>query len=305
MKILLQLLIMPHYPPKLFLLLPVLAILASCEQRPVEINLPQEEEKMTLIGILLDGIPLEVYFGKTQQFNSETIDYEVDDPLIILFEDGIPIDTIVYFEAPPNSGDRLLVYRSKRIVSLQPGSCYYLTAEAEGLPSIRTELQCYEPKLQVDTVQINAEITREFPENEDGFSPIRILISSVATSIRGNVASGEVVLLQIFGSRGFYPRIYYNKGAEIEVPIPLHPTISALDWVWENSEEEYYLEDRRNLIVEITRYPADYEHFINTINAQSEEISGFAPSSEPVPNNIINGYGYFSVGERYASTFEL
>jgi hypothetical protein len=291
-------------------LLGILAIFASCEQRPIEIDLPEEEEKLTLIGILLDGIPLDVYVGKTQQFNLDTIDYDVDDPLIILFEDGVPIDTLTAFSTPANQRNPQLLFRSQRIMALRASSCYYLTAEVEGLPSIRTEPQCYDPKLQLDTMSINAEIIEEYPENEEGFSPVRVLLRSVTTHIIGSVNPGDIVLLQFFSSTSFSPRTYSNKGADVEVPIPLYANLGALNWTWNNSDEYLttrgiYVKDRKELVLEITRYPADYEDFFNTIYAQTEEISGLGATNEPAPNNIINGYGYFSIGERYARTFEF
>ncbi|MEZ4988025.1 MAG: hypothetical protein R2795_23850 [Saprospiraceae bacterium] len=52
------------------------------------------------------------------------------------------------------------------------------------------------------------------------------------------------------------------------------------------------------LFLEIIRYPAEFEYFIKIIDSQTEDIGGLGARNIPVPDNVENGYGFFSIAER-------
>ena len=107
----------------------ILLALASCEKN-VTIDIPKKNPKLVINSVMQKGIPLTASIGKSRHIleapglNPQDT-YIVTDALTVLFENGTPVDTLVY-----DAGYHL--YRTSHNTALRNGYNYTLRVGAPG-----------------------------------------------------------------------------------------------------------------------------------------------------------------------------
>ncbi|WP_170067683.1 DUF4249 family protein [Neolewinella xylanilytica] len=280
-----------------------------------DIILPSEpvDPQLVVLAYLIDGAPAEVFISKLLPLDADTIDYGVPSAMVKLYRNDSLETTLLYSliygsncgEVGPSG--RCPFSASKHIspdsLQLQDGAVYRIEVEAAGFPTVSSEAVVFNRNLQ------NLSIETVVTDTVTG-SRQRKALTIDTIAIDYDYTGGREDLLYLYLDFDFRDsRSVYNdwlwgiNGPVADWRIPLNTAGGKQVFVQPGpaiDQRPVGFPIDRSFTVNITRYPAEYLRFYETVTAQDLTVSGIyagAPSS--IPTNMTGGLGYFVILEHY------
>ena len=289
-------------------------VCTRCAERDIILPNPPVDPQLVVLAFLIDGAPAEVFVSKLLPLDADTIDYGVPTAEVRLYRND-SLETLLPY-APlygSNCGDldpngRCPFFGSKHIspdsLQLQDGAVYRIEVEAAGFPPVSSEAVVFNRQLR------NLSIETVVTDTVTGVSQQRKALTIDTIRIEHEYVGGRDDLRYLYIDFDYADsrRIYsdWQEGTTSPLSdwrIPLDAAEGKQVFVEPGPAINYqsagYAIDF-SFSVNVTRYPADYVRFYETVIAQDLTVSGLyggAPTS--IPSNMTGGFGYFVILEHY------
>jgi hypothetical protein len=285
---------------------------ASCE-KTVTINIPEKAPRLILNSILEKGDTIHLVVGKTRHILSTAImgnldeSYAVKDASAVVFENSIPVDTLVYYSSSHD-------YRSVKNTTIRPGINYTYKVSAPGYTN--AEAGCTLPSQSVIAEVVRVKNAKT---NSSGQS-----MDEVSVKINDPAAEKNFYLVQIFPawSNNMQYAVYcvntndkdveqigddadplatdncYDGGQLLMSDINFNGKQKLLNLFVESSELQEYKDasgNMRHSFVRVLRITEDYFKYLKSYNSYLNATDN--PFAEPVNvySNVKNGLGIFAL----------
>lgn len=285
-------------------------VFSSCE-KTVTIDIPEKAPRLVVNAILEKNKPIEIMVGKSRHILDSIYlsiePYIVKNALVVIFENGIPYDTLIYQPGP-------YTYKTTRNKMISDGNTYTVKVAASGFTSVEASaIVPSQSEAPVVTRVRDARVT-SFGEHQDEL-----------TVTLNDPAERNFYLLQIYhadaGGSYDYP-IYcasttdkdLEKLGEDPDPLGTNNCFDAGNLIMRDDNfngrqkqlrfyiESFQLQDYQlpgggtsKPYVRLSRITEEYFKYIKSFAIY--DYSGGNPFAEPVNvyTNVINGLGIFSI----------
>lgn len=253
--------------------------------------------KIVVEGVLIDGQPPKVWVGQTTSLLDDSITFRIPDDrvsVMILQDDQLlfslsPTDeTNIQQEAIPRTNR---FFTLDTILSLQENSEYKISVMAEGLPDVVSEKLIY----------------------QNAFTPTSLGLLSDTSEINGgcrivgaslnidHVLDGQTYWVEFFDR--LQPREErLNFGRELFLKASDQGESSRLTFSWENGGFPCTF-DGTGLPFLVIATSEEYGDFIENRDQADFGLGGIFTPPVDLPQNIIGGYGYVSLGTSQVISF--
>jgi|GEM_PF-5475844 hypothetical protein len=278
----------------------------SCVDREFDFQLTETitGKKMMVLATLDNNLPLVVLLSNVLVANGQLIDYAVADAMVILYENDIAIDTLERLVLRNNNSPLYAgIYFSQNSFSLAEGADYHISATALGYDGVESEKVRFQKifgpnfdahHLFLDTVSFardSAEVHTVFDFELVASAQGELLLEPIFKQRERNTDFdfGTVPLLISFNSNSEYLIFGTPLG------INLGPGTYRKD-VYRGFTSVRQINQSCKSVIHRT------EHFLKFAKPFKEQerelIGGLSATPARLPNNMIGGYGYFSVRDR-------
>lgn len=299
---------------KKIVLYTLVAILATACEKTVKVNIPKKDPKLVVNGLLVKGETISMHIGKSRgvldpdNFTTSLIEqYTVKNAVVVLYENGISIDTLQYRPSDYS-------YYSPRSRVARDGAKYMIKATAPGFTMTAEALS----EVPSQSVIAGVVWNRRVRNDADGYP-----LDDITIRLNDPAAEKNFYLVQVHGAS---PYTQYGFFCVSSTDKDLEPTAETDPLDPDNCYDSYrmlmkdqnfngalkqlklsvassILESQFNpstgnmnrAYVKVYRITEDQFRFfksMDTYDAGSEN-----PFAEPtnVFTNVKNGYGIFSI----------
>jgi len=307
---------------KIFASILVLSVLFACE-KPVTIDVPQKPSKLVINGWIGKDSLISVHVGKSkyslaprENINNLTENYTVKNAVPVVFENDVPVDTLVYDATR-------FIYRTQRGRRISAGKAYSVKVKAPGFTEATAE-SIVPSQSQIVSLQY----VRDARTNSSGTPE-----SEITITFNDPGAEKNYYLIQFFG---VYTDQYGNpvpiwcihtSDKDVEVigyADPMEPNscydgdqllLSDANFNGKQKVVKFFIESYQ--LQEFVNPSANrtYRPFVNVLRITEDQFkfiksyslysnSSDNPFAEPVNvfTNVNNGYGVFSTYTRVTDT---
>lgn len=288
----------------------ILLFVFSCSD--VIVVLPSQVPPVLIVrGVVYDGLPVHIFVTKAQAQITGEIDHSVGDAVVEIWKDGIPafrlrpgLPRLFDFALSPATSDGTW-YRTEGPVDLEPNATYELRIEAEGVPTLISNPITYLPVVSIDSIaNLNDIIT---PDGNSFTDTIRLNTHiEVTNELKGELEvffgltgdptpiADTTSLRSNFRQFDSYPRFDNYRYIDPKISDTIIPVAFVID-------RTTYEPGRWKLRLEYTFFRQDYLDFlaVTAIGTRFEDVVSLDARIDNAPTNIQNGYGFFTIAERY------
>ena len=260
--------------------------------------------KLAAISYLMDGLPIEVFVSKTANFDSKEINYGIADARVVLYENNQFLSEVYYdpdylSDCSGKCGLLPSRYISTDSINVKYGSTYRIEVEASAYPLLHSEEIIAERNLTdvlFEAIIVDTIIQRFSSTDRQAFA----YIDSIYLQYNLARDNSDVLTLGVYDNR-------VSRYATVSVPTPESQYRDELPRSNVNvkgySAASFSLSNlyKSSFTVEFIRYPPEFTLIYDRLIKSEEDIAGlYASSPTPAPTNMLGGYGYFVIAERYA-----
>jgi|GEM_PF-3450383 len=280
----------------------------GCEVKdPSFIVPPAPTDQMALLAMIFNRLPPVLELSALASFDGEENIYSIEDAEVVLFENDIPIDTLVWTSNFNSSGDFLTGIYVGDTVSLTDGFVYHLKASAPGFVSATTAPKVFQQyfdndftvfnvttdTLGQDEVSIDVSLQlKVIKPAEDGFFTINFFFI------------GDEIVDLANGLESTWRSILPTAG---NVILPA-PEINEV--VFRRTLPS--IVDFDNLQINLVRQKG-YASFMSNrdaeiisayLNMELEDIGGVFNQPQPLVSNVENGYGFWTIADTVGGEYQ-
>lgn len=289
-----------------------LAILCfnACVDKDFDLTLKEQVEgrKLMVLATLDNDLPLAVILSSVQNVDGEPVDYAVSDATVVLYENDLAIDTLERF-FPVTNNDILnrTIYFSRTAFSLTDGAAYKVVVNAPGFDEAESSPVYFE-KVFSEDYEYDYSVFDTLSYSGDTIANALFFEFGLVKQVVGDISFEYYAASyqQYLMDQGYpvYPFVassqsnpYFNNG-----PILFGANLGPGTYI-HNSPLYFTLFQRIEYhpCSSLVHHTQDYLRFAEPYTAQERElIGGLTTTPTQLPNNIIGGYGYFTVRDRIA-----
>ena len=290
-------------------------ITVGCVERDIVLPNKQVNPQLIVIAYLIDTEPVEIFISSLQPLDSDTIQYGVDDAEVALYRNDTLEALLQYITDSTSCGggfgpDGQCTLRSSKYISdssiiIREGATYHVEVTAPRFPSVRSQPVVAIRGLQKLDVRSVVTMTVD-PSNQIP----ALSIDSILVHYEYISAPDDPLYLYLNFDIDNRPERGWTEGVRNptgDSRLKLDPSANYQEFISPGRLINSYGSVSGSLdltqfdfSVAITRYPAAYLHFYETITAQDLDISGlYSAPPVPIPTNMIGGGGYFVILENY------
>ncbi len=277
----------------------------SCVKE-IEVNHPQTESKLTLNCVIRQGYPIRASLSSTLPFNNPGYSPYYKDGLVVLYENGLPVDTMEICEKEylERSNDTIWYYCSSHTTSV--GATYSVEASRKGFPRIvgMAKMPAKPRIVSIESTEDNEfgdvyEILIEDPDPDKNFYIVQMrstdefgnaITTQLSTAdptinIYQSYIAFQLPIDEISGSTAYFSERYFvNQRRVVKLRATLNDLSSANEVLLISASKDYH----------------NYRKAIDINSAVGEN-----PFTEPVrmKSNVNGGFGI--VGCEHINLFKF
>lgn len=285
-----------------------ISLISSCKNEVTFAQVTASDPAVVIRGAVYDGLPLYVYVVKAVPELSGVIDYRLRGAKVGLYKDDLLLEQLVEVTEDDGvvsvAGTSQTWYKTTSPIFLEPGSVYFLSVEATGIPTARSVPIKFDPVIQIDSISNTDKIINldgvTFAESINLETFITVLREAEG-SLRISLGyAGDNRIPDTINRRVISRNFDFYGGPEPTILLDPFPGRSIVD-VNYSAEISSYEPCRCFFVMEYTFFPKDYIDFVQPlfIGNRFEDFNGINSRIGPIPTNIENGYGFFTLAERY------
>jgi hypothetical protein len=287
-----------------------MCFLYSCQEKEVVVTFPKHESRINVKAELINQETIVLYVGKTNRVDAaDPQTYRLDHARAYLIENETVIDSFMLCDGVMNfpASISLSTFCSTKVFNPAIDSSYYLSVSADDYPTARSEPIAYRSSLA-----IQEDITVRYSVTGDSIS--------VAMTFTDDPAYDDSYRVNWYTYRSTPPAHesrWVGNRFITAIPNDDNPTglipyfirYTPIDYAYQHFDSAF--RDSVDtapeyMTVVVTRYGAEKDAYEDdTIFVPSNVVGGLFPGGEAIFSNIIDGYGYVTIGERDSLTFEL
>lgn len=288
----------------------VVTLLAfSCTDKVTFVERPSAEPAAVIRGVIYDGLPLYAYVVKAVPELTGTIDYRLQGATVELFKDDslmVQLTEVTEDDGIVQVAGRVRTwYKTLDPIYLQPGSSYFLRVTAAGVPTAQSASLFFDPVLQIDSITNLKSVIDSDDNTLAEVADIKAHMSisreaegsltALYETFRGDVIPDTVNLRGIGFAYDLFP------GSEFTILLDPTPGRKTLNLEYLNDRGGSDASRYPLFLMEFTFLPKDYIDFYRqAINGgRFQDFNGLNSRIGPISTNIENGYGFFTLAERY------
>lgn len=280
---------------------------SSCTDEVTFIQPTLSESHAVIRGVVYDGLPLYVYVVKAVPELVGTIDYRLQGASVGLYKDNLLLEQLLEVTEDDGivsvAGTSQTWYKTSGPVFLEPGAEYFLRVEADGIPTAQSVPIQFSPVIQIDSIANTNKII-----NSDGITFAESVNLETSITVQRE-AEGSLTVTSSYAADNFIPNTTnlrsISRHYDFLVPEPTvlldpSPGRTSVDVIY-SPRRTNYDPCRCFFLMEFTFFPKDYLDFVQPlfIGNRFEDFNGLNSRIGPIPTNIENGYGFFTLAERY------
>lgn len=269
--------------------------LVGCVQKDLEFTLPMiDNNKISVLAVLQNNSRFSLLISRAIPLNNDPLDYRVDNAIPVLYENGLPIDTL-YFDVSGTEQENLIrngFYITSDTIALIDGSTYHI--------------EIFTPEL-MDAKSLPVQYTRTLADN--------FTATQTETQVSGNLVDvdrkfwfevevedqGDYVLSEFTLSQSTNPNadllrrfpFQFNSNRDIfdsNLPVGTYEGgySGIIDTLFNRADDPtcFCMKFQNK----------DYLDFAEALGAVSREnIGGLDALPNELPSNIVNGFGFFAI----------
>ncbi len=254
-------------------------------------SLNLEPTQIVVEGVLIDGQPPRVWVGRTASLLSDSLTFRIPDNqvTVTILEDGAP-----YLVLSPSNEEAIpgeAVPRTNRLFSLdtllelREGSTYEVLTLAEGLPDARSLPLVYESAFTESSVNVLSDTSLINGECRLANSDLTI----------ENILPAKAYWVELFGrNQPIEDRLIF--GRQLFLSVIDQGEFSNLFFDWEEAGGIICTTEDTGLLMLLIATDDVYSEYVTNRDRADFGLGGIFTPPESLPQNVINGYGYVTLG---------